>query len=247
MVQDPHKVLGVSENATPDEIKRAYRRKAKEYHPDLHPNDPTAAAKMNEVNEAYDMLINPEKYARRTQTESKANPYGQYSGNQRQSAGGAYQGNDSWGGDFNGFDFEDIFNAFYGQSRSSGPSIRPDDGPEFRDAVSAMGRGQFDRAIHILDTMSSSRRNARWYYLSAWANHGAGNSIRALEQIQKAVQIEPENTEYRSTLQQFQRAGQTYQQNGHEFHMDFAGIERLCLGLFATQFCCGAFPFCRVC
>ena len=43
MVTDPRKVLGVSETASQDEIKRAYRRKAKECHPDLHPNDPDAA------------------------------------------------------------------------------------------------------------------------------------------------------------------------------------------------------------
>ena len=73
MVTDPRKVLGVSENASQDEIKRAYRRKAKECHPDLHPNDPDAAKKMNELNEAYDMLMNPEKYANRQQQQ---NPYG---------------------------------------------------------------------------------------------------------------------------------------------------------------------------
>lgn len=57
---DPYKVLGVSPGASQDEIKKAYRKKAKEYHPDLHPDDPEAARKMNEINEAYDMLQNPE-------------------------------------------------------------------------------------------------------------------------------------------------------------------------------------------
>ena len=83
MLDDPHAVLGISKDASQDEIKRAYRKKAKEYHPDLHPNDPVAAKKMNEVNEAYDMLTNPEKYAaRRTQEQQQRTAYQQRYGQQ---------------------------------------------------------------------------------------------------------------------------------------------------------------------
>ena len=87
MVDDPYRVLGVSRDATKEEIKRAYRKKAKEYHPDLHPNDPHAAEKMNEINEAYDMLNNPEKYRRQ---QNGYGGYGQsaYGGQGRQSQGG---------------------------------------------------------------------------------------------------------------------------------------------------------------
>ena len=42
MITDPYKVLGISQRASKDEIRKAYRKKAKEYHPDLHPNDPDA-------------------------------------------------------------------------------------------------------------------------------------------------------------------------------------------------------------
>ena len=62
-MKDPYEVLGISSGASSDEIKSAYRKKAKEYHPDLHPDDPSAAEKMNEVNEAYDILSDPEKLA----------------------------------------------------------------------------------------------------------------------------------------------------------------------------------------
>lgn len=62
MARDPYEVLGVPRGASEDEIKTAYRRLAKKYHPDLNPGDPTAAQKMNEVNQAYDRIKNPQAY-----------------------------------------------------------------------------------------------------------------------------------------------------------------------------------------
>ena len=70
MIDDPYKVLGVSRDATQDEIKKAYRKMAKLYHPDLHPDDPDANKKMNDVNTAYDMLMNPDKYQAQRARES---------------------------------------------------------------------------------------------------------------------------------------------------------------------------------
>ena len=60
---DPYAVLGVARGATEDEIKKAYRKVAKMYHPDLHPGDAEAEEKFKEANEAYDVLSNPEKKA----------------------------------------------------------------------------------------------------------------------------------------------------------------------------------------
>ena len=67
MIDDPYKVLGVSPDASDEEIKKAYRRLAKKYHPDLNPGDETAAKKMQEVNAAYDRIKNPEKARQGTQ------------------------------------------------------------------------------------------------------------------------------------------------------------------------------------
>jgi len=61
MIDDPYKVLGVSPDASDEEIKRAYRRLAKQYHPDRNPGDPEAARKMQEVNAAYEQIKNPDK------------------------------------------------------------------------------------------------------------------------------------------------------------------------------------------
>ena len=62
MIDDPYKVLGVSPDASDEEIKKAYRSLAKKYHPDLNPGDEYAARKMKEVNAAYEQIKNPEKF-----------------------------------------------------------------------------------------------------------------------------------------------------------------------------------------
>ena len=82
MIQDPYSVLGVSPSATDDEIKAAYRKLAKKYHPDVNQGSPEAEQKMKEINEAYDMVIN-HKYT------PGQNSYGSYGQNR---SGGTYQG-----------------------------------------------------------------------------------------------------------------------------------------------------------
>ena len=61
MIDDPYKILGVSPDASDEEIKRAYRRLAKKYHPDLNPGDEQAAKMMQNINAAYEQIKNPEK------------------------------------------------------------------------------------------------------------------------------------------------------------------------------------------
>ena len=60
-MDDPYKVLGVSPDASDEEVKRAYRALAKKYHPDRNPGDAAAAQKMREINEAYEQIKDPDK------------------------------------------------------------------------------------------------------------------------------------------------------------------------------------------
>ena len=109
MIDDPYKVLGVPTTATQDEIKKAYRQMAKKYHPDLHPDDPNATTRMNEINEAYDMLSNPEKYAaKKAQQEYQQSQRSGYGYSQGQQYGGANRSQNygGWSSDYDA-NFED--------------------------------------------------------------------------------------------------------------------------------------------
>lgn len=248
MVQDPYKVLGISEGASQDEIKQAYRRKAKEYHPDLHPNDAVAAKKMGEVNEAYDMLMNPEKYAQRKQQQQGYQQGGYYYGGnqsygQQRSSGygqqgyGSQGGAESWGG-FYGFDFDDFFG---GAHRATPLQPEPNDSTDIRYAIDAINQRQYSQAINTLNRIVSTNRNARWYYISALANEGAGNTMMALEHMQRAAQMEPNNAVYVRKLQQMRQSGQTYQQRGQSYGMDAMDMQKFCCQLCAMNFFCRLF------
>ena len=98
MIDDPYKVLGLSPGASDEEIKKAYRRLAKKYHPDLNPGDAEAARKMKEVNAAYEQIKNPEKF-RQSQPGGQSgyggytqyDPFGWGSWQQQQPQGDQYQ------------------------------------------------------------------------------------------------------------------------------------------------------------
>ena len=108
--RDYYEVLGISKNATEAEIKSAFRKKAKEFHPDLNKDNPEAAEKFKEAQEAYSVLSD----------ENKRKMYDQYghAGVNGSSAGG-FGGFGGAGFDASGFDFGDIFEDLFGGGFSS--------------------------------------------------------------------------------------------------------------------------------
>ncbi|MBE7029853.1 MAG: molecular chaperone DnaJ [Ruminococcaceae bacterium] len=114
--RDYYEVLGIQKGASDDEIKRAYRKMAKKYHPDLNPGDKQAEASFKEAGEAYEVLSDAQKRAQ----------YDQY-GHAAFEQGGFGGGAGGFGG-FNDFDISDIFGSFFGGGFGGG-STRRKNGP----------------------------------------------------------------------------------------------------------------------
>ncbi len=115
---DYYKILGVDKSATQDDIKKAYRKLARKHHPDLNPGDKEAEKKFKELNEANEVLSNPEnrsKYDKYGENWKHGEEYEktQKQQSQYQNRGGDYGGGFS-GADFEGEDFSDFFQSMFG-------------------------------------------------------------------------------------------------------------------------------------
>jgi curved DNA-binding protein len=121
---DYYKILGVDKKATEAEIKKAYRKLARKYHPDLNPNDKVAEQKFKEINEANEVLSHPEnrkKYDEYGEDWKHAEQFEQ--AKQQQRSQGQYQQQDFGGfggGEFSGSEYSDFFESMFGGGASRG-------------------------------------------------------------------------------------------------------------------------------
>ena len=130
-----------------------------------------------------------------------------------------------------------------GYQQQSGASYSGSDSPEMQAARNFVANGRYAEARRVLDGMNS--RSARWYYLSSLANQGLGNSIDALQDARRAVQLDPNNTEYQMHLRRMQNPGQTYRTQ--TTYAQPGGLLRWCWSMILLNLlcncCCGGWGF----
>ena len=121
--KDYYEVLGINKNADDKAIKKAYRKLAKKYHPDINPGDANAEAKFKEVTEAYEILSNPEK----------RKLYDQFGHAAFDGTGGAQSGAYGNAGGFEGFEGFNGFNGFNGAGGFHGGTYRTKNGNGYQE------------------------------------------------------------------------------------------------------------------
>jgi len=225
--KNPYEVLGVKPEASEEEIKAAYRKLAKRYHPDVNNGSAAAEARMQEINEAYTLLIKQRRQGGSGWTGQPGNP-----------SGGAGQGPQGYGGS----DFEEFWRVFgqgYGPRRDAGGQGgygRYDEPLQFARVRQAIAQGLYDEALEWLEGMPS--RTAEWYYWSSCANLGLGNRIASLNDARAAVRMEPGNAAYQNWLSRLEAGGWRYRQAGERQGYPGAFCANPCLTVCLANILC---------
>ena len=212
---DPYSILGISRDASDEEVKKAYRKMSRKYHPDANidnPNKEQAEEKFKQVQQAYEQIMKERE----------------------QGAGYGNYGSNNYGG----------FGGFSGQADSG---YQDEESMRRQAAANYIQSRHFQEAMNVLSSLKN--RNGEWYYLSAMTNMGLGNNVNALNDIRTAVNMEPDNMQYRMLLQRMEGGGTWYQEQQNPFGgMPMDGSDycmKLCLANMLCGLCCpGGGVFC---
>ena len=217
-MNDPYQTLGVSESASDDEIKRAYRDLARKYHPDNYHDNPLAdlaQEKMKEINAAYEEI------------------------NKRRSGGGSVNrgAQSSYSGYGYGYGGYSQNRQQYSNQSSSGSSV-------LQQVRMAINSGNISRAEALLANYND--HNAEWNFLKGAVCYRRGWMDEAKRYYETACQIDPGNAEYRQALDYMKNGTETaYRPGGAVFGTEVCGSNP-CMSLFCLYMLCngGGYWFC---
>ena len=255
-MKDPYMILGVSRDASDDEIKKAYRTMSRKYHPDANINNPDrekAEEMFKTVQQAYNQIM-------KERESGYSSAYGQTYSQTRSGAGRAtgYDGDYRDYREYRGGGFEDFgqFGGFWGfgpfgfggyyQGGSSDPNMNGNDPVtiRLRAAMNYINNSSYTEAINTLESIED--RDGRWYYYSALAHAGKGEEATAIEHAKRALEKEPDNMQYQILYQRLSSGGNWYQSrrtsygpaSGAGFCMRYALMCLWCNCLCSGSSCC---------
>lgn len=253
-MQDPYEILGVPRDADMDEIKKAYRKLSRKYHPDANINNPNkdqAEEKFKQVQQAYQKIVDEKEHGGASSA-SQSGSYG-YGGNGYGGYGSGY-GNTGSGGSYQeqgGYEYDPFWEFFgYGYRQQRQETNSFDGNPQLRAAASYINNGYYQEAMNVLERITD--RNGNWYYLRACANAGLGNNVAALDDARMAVNLEPQNQQFRQLLTQLE-SGRAWYGNGGGGMTECStgsavryclpcciccGVSRCCMPIGTGVYCC---------
>ncbi len=244
-MSDPYQVLGVSRDASDEEVKKAFRTLARKYHPDANINNPhkeEAEEKFKEVEAAYQQIM----YERQ-------HPYasGAYDGGSAGSQGQQSYGGSSYGSGYG--DFGDFWNEFFGggfaggfgggQGQAGQSGAQDEESIHLQAAINYLNSRHYKEALQVLQSMK--RKDAQWYYCAAIANNGLGNNVLALQYARTAAQMDPSNSSYQDLVNQLQYGSSWYGQRSETYtpsgSQTVNWCVRSCLFTALCYFCGGGY------
>ena len=191
-MSDPYQVLGIERGASEDVIKKKYRALVKQYHPDLHPNDPEAARKMSEINAAYEMIKSGQADAYQSQSYPGGKPY---------SSGGYSTGDTTYTYQYG--DMDDFLNAFFGAFGFGTAASQMNEGEIYEKVSRYIAEGDLSAAASLLSRIVM--RGGKWHYYAAQVCSASGEYADAVRYADEARRSDPSDPDYAELSAEYHR------------------------------------------